>query len=170
LISYVGSSMSRKRPRRFEETHPCVKAPLEQRRYLELLQHELFKAWKADSIGRFLAEADALAVPRPVSGLPDSAAVSGVEIENHKTVKLSAARPIVVVNEGSRPGIVTFRCNRKELQCTESLFPVIQLLNDGKSHDLPEVSSLCTPEEQLKIKDFLKQLADAGVVLTGGAV
>ena len=111
---------------------------------------------------------DARAVARPQLRLPDVATLNGPEIELNTRLSLSFPRRVVIVEPQDDTGVVTFKCNNRELQCARHLLPVIELLDDGGVHYFHEISALGAPEKQkqLEIKQFIQELLGVGLVMT----
>ncbi|HEY6967825.1 MAG TPA: cupin domain-containing protein [Candidatus Angelobacter sp.] len=143
---------------------PLVKSHEDQRRYAETLKQELLNAWTPDMIERFIADRDSSAASRPVMRLPESVTMEH-PVHEDGLFRLSSPRSVVIRRESESNG-VSFTCDRKVWQCSQSLLPVLTLLNDGETHSFGELTAMLNgAADQSGVKQFLNQLAQGGVLI-----
>lgn len=144
---------------------PVWATPTEERDHFELIKQELLRAWKPDVPSRFVAHLDTLAVPYCNMGLPNMIAPNGPRIDADTNLILSSTRPLVY--RESENGTVTFTYDGRTWKFRKDLLPVLDLLDDGRSHTLGEISALASGlEARAEIEDFLSRLVQGGLVIT----
>ncbi|MGH9711481.1 MAG: hypothetical protein ACRD37_13145, partial [Candidatus Acidiferrales bacterium] len=90
----------------------------------------------------------------------------GVSIGHNTYIRLSSAGRIIPL-EPAEAETVRFKYNGKMSCCSESLLPVLDLVNDGAKHAVREFSALATSSQHAAtIIEFLNELAEAGVLIT----
>lgn len=145
---------------------PIWGSPETQLDYIQSVKQELVRALEPDLIGRFIAELDACASPRPTLRLPDAATPSGLKVGQDTYVRLSSAGRVVSLGP-AETGKIAFKYCGKVVHCSESLLPILDLLNDGLPHGVREFSAVATySNHAAEILEFIGQLTDAGVLIT----
>lgn len=132
--------------------------------YVDVLKRDLISAWKPELLARFIGEMESSIVSRPHMQLPDSASSEGLMVDENTYLRLAAGRAVILPGEDD--GVLKFRCVRKVWRCSESLLPVLNLLNDGGRHVMREFCALASNESPESMTyNIIKELVQNGVVL-----
>lgn len=145
---------------------PVWARPDTQQEYIDSIKQEVIRTSATDLVRRFIDDMDGRASPRPELHLPACAAVNGPKITDDTYLKLSSAGRIVPLGS-NESGTIQYKYNGKMNCCSESLLPVLDLVNDGQKHAVREFSALATNSRHaVMIAEFVNQLALTGVVIT----
>ncbi|HYP00028.1 MAG TPA: cupin domain-containing protein, partial [Pyrinomonadaceae bacterium] len=149
----------------FRQDLPRFVSPSERAAHLARLGEELFAAWDDDPLGRFFAELDAQAEPRPHPGLPWTATAETLPPESDARVRLVAPRPLDLRVED---GVVEFLCHKKRWRFAADAMLVLSRLADDGGARSRSVAELCEAArerlDEQTVRAFLGELLRHGLV------
>jgi ribosomal protein L16 Arg81 hydroxylase len=145
----------------FREDLPRHTPPGDRTAHAARLREELFAAWDAGLVARFLEEYDAQAVPRARASLPWAAA--GVLPEAPGTVvRWTPPRPVEMAAAG---GVVEFSCNRVRWRFAEPALAVLAPLAERRACTVGELCEAAAGRlDERTVRTFLRELLLRGLV------
>lgn len=138
-----------------------------QHRYVESLKREFVSELEGSLVERFVNAMDTAMMPRAQFSLPDSARQSGIQLSYETKVRLCCLRKFVVAPDPNSKGRISFKVKKETWQCNAALGTILELLNDGESHAVGELSGaaeLLSDAESHEMVDFLKQLVENDIL------
>jgi ribosomal protein L16 Arg81 hydroxylase len=143
---------------------PHLAEPDIQAVYMERLRKQLCSAWSDDLLNRFLTSTDDTALSRPHFELPEAATAEGIAVRRKSRVRLIGPRRLDLSGKPEN-GNLKFAFSGKTLHCRAELLPVLEKLDDGRSHPVQELISLVIDWDADLIA-FLQVLALHGFLTT----
>ena len=126
------------------------------------LRGELFDAWDAGLVERYLAEYDAQALPRAQTSLPWSATARALPDEPGALVRWTAPRPVELKASG---GVVEFECNRKRWRFAGAALAVLGPLAERRVCTVAELCEAAAGHlDERTVRALLRELLLHGLV------
>jgi len=147
----------------FREDLPRLTSDEDRLEHAARLREELFAAWDARLVERYLEEYDAQALPRARTSLPWAASEDVLPRDPGAVVRWTPPRPVELKAVG---GVVEFDCNRKRWRFAEPALAVLGPLNARRACTVGELCEATAGRlDEPTVRTFLRELLLHGLVV-----